>query len=193
MNNLFDAIEFAVRAHSGQFRKGTRVPYIVHPMGVAKVLIEHGYAEPVVIAGLLHDTVEDTRVTIEEIRAQFGDEVAELVAAMTELPRSFSWGERKQDMLARLATAPFDVLALECADKLDNLREIQTNYARHGEATWERFNRPKPYQHWYYASLAQRFLERVPDAPRHSLFCEFASTVENVFGDESNSLTPNPI
>lgn len=190
---LFEAIEFAVRAHAGQFRKGTRVPYIVHPMGVAKLLIETGYPETVVIAGLLHDTVEDTPVTIEEIRAQFGDEVAELVAAMTELPRSFTWEERKQDMLARLATAPPDVLALECADKLDNIREIQTDYARHGEATWARFNRPKLNQHWYYTSLAQRFLERVPDAPRDSLFYEFARTVENVFGDESGSLTSNPV
>jgi (p)ppGpp synthase/HD superfamily hydrolase len=188
MKNLFEAIEFAVYAHSGQFRKGTGVPYIVHPMGVAKLLIENDYTEAVVIAGLLHDTVEDTRVTLQEIRAQFGDAVAELVAAVTELPRSFTWEQRKQDILTRLATAPREVLALECADKLDNIREIQMNYVRTGEATWERFNRPKLYQHWYYASLAELFSERVPDAPPHSLFREFASAVESVFDDRKEIL-----
>lgn len=183
MKNLFEAIEFAAHAHSGQFRKGTRVPYIVHPLAVAKLLIEYEYGEAVVIAGVLHDTVEDTRVTLEEVRTQFGDTVAELVAAVTELPRSCTWEERKREILSRLATAPVEVLALECADKLDNIREIEANYERNGEATWERFNRPKPYQHWYYATLAHLFLERVPDSPMFSLFREFARAVESVFGN----------
>ena len=56
---IFQAVEFATKAHSGQFRKGTNVPYLVHPLGVCKILIEAGCSEDVVVAGLLHDTVED--------------------------------------------------------------------------------------------------------------------------------------
>jgi (p)ppGpp synthase/HD superfamily hydrolase len=61
MPKLFDAIEFATRAHEGQFRKGTRIPFIIHPLSVAKLLIEREFSEEVVIAGLLHDTLEDAR------------------------------------------------------------------------------------------------------------------------------------
>lgn len=182
MDLIFDAIEFATRAHAGQYRKGTRIPYIAHPLAVAKLLIENNFEPEVVIAGLLHDTIEDTNVTIQEIRARFGERVAVIVAAVTELPRSFAWEERKRAILQQMETAPFEVLALECADKLDNLREIQNNFARVGEATWERFNRPKKYQQWHYASLAQLFLRRVPKPETHFLFTEYARMIQQVFG-----------
>jgi (p)ppGpp synthase/HD superfamily hydrolase len=69
---IFEAIEFGARAHAGKYRKGTEVPYIVHPLGVMKILVEHGASEDLVVAGILHDTVEDTYVTLEDIRNSFG-------------------------------------------------------------------------------------------------------------------------
>lgn len=189
MDPIFEAIEFAAQAHAGQYRKGTHVPYIAHPLAVAKLLLENDFDSAVAIAGLLHDTVEDTRVTLEEIRARFGDRVAALVRAVTEPPRTFTWEERKRAMLQQLEQASFQVLALECADKLDNLREIQNNYARLGEATWERFNRPKEYQHWHYASMAQLFMRRVPEFETNLLFREYVYLVQAVFG----ALTPPPL
>lgn len=187
MNPLFDAIEFATRAHRGQYRKSTRIPYIVHPLNVVKLLVESGCPDEVVIAGALHDTVEDTPVTREEIRARFGDAVADLVDAVTEPSRSAPWEERKRAILARLATAPLPVLQLEAADKLDNLRSIQQDYLRQGDAVWERFNRPRPYQHWHYASLADLFKQRVPDYASIPLFNDFVLTVEEVFGKDSTA------
>ena len=189
MDILFEAIEFAARAHAGQYRKGTQVPYIAHPLGVAKLLIENDFDTEVAIAGLLHDAVEDTHVTLDEIRARFGERVADIVSAVTEPPRTFTWEERKRAMLEQLEHASFEVLALECADKLDNLREIQNNFARIGDATWERFNRPKEFQHWHYASIAQLVIRRVPDFESHFLFREFVRAVQTTFG----SLTPPPI
>ncbi len=76
---IFQAVEFASTAHSGHFRKGTNVPYIIHPLGVAKILIEHGCSEEIVVAGILHDTVEDTAITLEDIRRSFGERVDHLV------------------------------------------------------------------------------------------------------------------
>ena len=182
MDLIFPAIEFAARAHAGQYRKRTKIPYIVHPLAVAKLLIENNFPAQVVAAGVLHDTVEDTNVTLDEIRAAFGDEVASLVGAVTEPPRTFSWEERKRAILRQMETAPLSVLAIECADKLDNLRDIQAHSARDGEAVWERFNRPKPYQHWYYASIAQVFLRRISNSDDSLLFRDFVDAVQAVFG-----------
>ena len=92
---IHEAIIFAALAHEGQKRKGTDVPYIVHPFEVAQILTKAGASESVICAGLLHDTVEDTEVTLEEIRQKFGGEVAGMVSVMTE-DKSLSWEERKQ-------------------------------------------------------------------------------------------------
>jgi len=182
MSQLFDAIEFATHAHSGQYRKATRIPYIIHPLNVVKLLIESDCPEVVVIAGALHDTVEDTAVTAGEIRARYGNDVADLVDAVTEPPRAAPWEDRKREILVRLATAPPPVLLVEAADKLDNLHSIQADYARQGDAVWDRFNRPRPYQHWHYASLAQVFMQRIPAYATIPLLNEFVQTVEDVFG-----------
>src|SRR6476660_5351370 len=102
MPRLFDAVEFAAHAHAEQFRKGTRIPYITHPLNVMRLLIEADCAEDVVIAGLLHDTVEDTPVTLDDIRSRYGSVVADLVAGVTEPPRTFTWEQRKQSVLNQL-------------------------------------------------------------------------------------------
>ncbi len=189
MDPIFVAVEFAARAHAGQYRKRTTIPYIVHPLAVAKLLIEYDFPQDVVLAGVLHDTVEDTAVTVDEIRTAFGNEVAALVSAVTEPPRTFSWEERKRAILEQMETAALPVLALECADKLDNLRDIQAHSARDGDMVWERFNRPKLYQHWYYASIAQIFLRRISETDDSLLFRDFIDSVQTVFG----SLTPPSI
>ncbi len=96
-SRVFHAIEFAAKAHQGQFRKGTKIPYIIHPIGAAQILIEYGCSEEVIIAAILHDTVEDTKVTIQEIEKEFGKEVSKLVEHASELPQeTHSWKERKK-------------------------------------------------------------------------------------------------
>ena len=85
---IFKAIEFSTKAHSGQCRKGTKIPYITHPLNVAKTLIQLECSEPVIVAGILHDTLEDTRVTFDELLEIFGKEIADLVNSASEPNRS---------------------------------------------------------------------------------------------------------
>jgi len=99
---IFKAIEFAAKAHAGQYRKGTRVPYLVHPLNVAKILIDSGCSDVVAVAGILHDTVEDTPITLDEIRKHFGQAVAELVAGASEPDKSDTWENRKKHTIEYL-------------------------------------------------------------------------------------------
>jgi (p)ppGpp synthase/HD superfamily hydrolase len=178
---IFDAIEYAAQAHREHFRKGTSIPYIIHPIGVAKILIEYDCSEEVVIAGLLHDTVEDTAVTLEAIRARFGEHVAGLVEAASEPDKSDTWENRKRHTLESLKTAPMEVLLLSCADKLDNIRSIKEDYERFGESVWKRFRRAKDSQKWYYGELADLFMSRAEGEPGATLFRQFYYEVLQVF------------
>jgi len=180
---IFRAIEFAAKAHRNHYRKGTRIPYIVHPLNVAKILIEYGCTEEVVAAGILHDTTEDTPVTPGEIRKEFGDKVAELVEAASEPDKSDTWEHRKSHTVEYLKTAPMDVLILSCADKLDNVKSIIKDVEKHGESVWDRFNRPKDDQEWYYRSLVEVFNSRAGENETASeLFKRFALKVKILFG-----------
>jgi len=179
---LFRAIQFAVDAHAGQFRKGTAIPYVFHAVGVAQILAAAGCAEEVVVAGLLHDTVEDTSVTLGEIRTVFGDEVARLVEGVSEPDKSDAWENRKQHTIDGLATAPTEVLLVTCADKLDNIRAIEHDLERVGASVWSRFSRPKAQQRWYYASVAEMLGRRLADEPGASLARKLRHKVAAVFG-----------
>lgn len=179
---IFEAIEFAVKAHAGQFRKGTKVPYIVHPLGVAKVLIECGCSKKVVAAGILHDTIEDTSLTVEDVTERFGEGIAALVKAVSEPDKSDTWENRKRHTIKYLQTAPMEVLLVSCADKLDNIRAIREDYSRVGESVWSRFNRSRESQRWYYRSLADVFVNRMRAEPCAYLSRQFQSAVKEVFG-----------
>lgn len=162
---LFDAIEFAAKAHRGQFRKTTRVPYLVHPLAVAQTLIEWGAPEDVVIAGLLHDTVEDTATTLGDLVSRFGEEVAVLVSYVSEPEKSLPWEARKAHTLEVLRRAPVAALTLACADKLDNLRSMAATLEREGEALWTRFKRGREAQRGYYGAIAELVRARGAGTP----------------------------
>jgi len=182
-DRIFDAIEFAVKAHRGQFRKGSHVPYIVHPIGVSKLLIEAGCDEDVVIAGLLHDTLEDTPVTVQEIKLHFGEKIATIVESISEPDKTDTWEHRKTHTIEFLkTTAHVDSLLVECADKLDNIRAIRQDFARFGDNLWCRFKRGKDKQQWYYRALAEAFSLRAEESPQLSLLVKsFKQETEEVF------------
>lgn len=180
---VFKAIDFAVRAHRGQYRKGTSIPYVIHPLNVSRILIEANCDASIVVAGILHDTLEDTQVTIQELRAAFGDAVADHVAAVSEVDKSAPWEARKQHTLERLASASQDILLLALADKLDNIRSIWRHLQHDGEAVWIRFNRPRHDQAWYYENLLQLFDERIISPRGRKLCAQFRSVVKDVFSD----------
>jgi len=181
---IFKAIEFAARAHSGQYRKGTKIPYIVHPLGVAKILIEYGCPEHLIVAGILHDTVEDTPVTLDEIKQSFGWHVADLVEAASEPDKSDTWENRKNHTIAMVTILSDEAVVLVLADKLDNIRAIRADYERYGEDLWQRFNRPREKQKWYYEGLSIIFTDRLSDEQSRNLLGIFKSEVALVFGDD---------
>jgi (p)ppGpp synthase/HD superfamily hydrolase len=181
---IFDAIEYAARAHREHYRKGTRIPYIAHLISVAKILIEYDCTEEVIVAGILHDTVEDTSVTLEDIHRSFAEKVADLVEAASEPDKSDTWENRKRHTIEYLKTAPMDVLLLACADKWDNIRSIREDYERVGESVWKRFRRAKDSQEWYYSALAEIFMNRAEGEPGATLFRQFSYEVQQVFPKE---------
>lgn len=181
---IFAALRFADEAHSGQVRKGTRIPYLIHPLNVAKILLDHGCSDELAVAALLHDTVEDTPVTVEEIRTIFGDAVARLVEFATEPAKLWTWERRKQHTLDLLGSGEPTALLLSIADKLDNIRSIRYDLERCGEKAWERFKRPRDKQRWYYESLSRIFDARLVEAPGVNLAAQFRTEVEAVFGQK---------
>ena len=178
---IFKAIEFATKAHSGLYRKGTKIPYITHPLNVAQILIEYECPESVVTAGILHDTLEDTQATVDDIRDAFGYEVADLVNAVSEPNKSDTWENRKAHTIKHLKTASPEVLMISLADKMDNIKKIREDYEKIGNKVWERFNRPKEKQKWYYAALADVFSMRLNDPKTAFLVNHFRSEVNLVF------------
>jgi (p)ppGpp synthase/HD superfamily hydrolase len=181
---IFDAIEFAAAAHRGQYRKGTPIPYLMHPLGAARTVIAAGYPEHVVAAAILHDIIEDTEHTVDDIRGRFGDRVAALVDACSEPNHhDASWEERKQHTVKTLAGATDpEVLIVAIADKLDNIRSIREDLELRGELTWKRFKRGREQQAWYYRALSEVFGQRMDGEVGRLLAEEFGREVELVFG-----------
>jgi (p)ppGpp synthase/HD superfamily hydrolase len=184
---IFEAIEFAAAAHRGQFRKGTRIPYIIHPLNAARTLIEAGCAEPLVVAAILHDVVEDTPRTLDEIRSGFGARVADLVESATEPHRWATWEQRKRHTIEHLRTADDDMLLVAIADKLDNIRDLRDDLSLRGEETWKRFKRGRKDQAWYYTSMEEIFSQRMTADPAVRLARLFGEEVRAVFNGSSAS------
>ena len=178
---IFKAIEFAAKAHSGQYRKKTKIPYIVHPLAVADILIEHNCPDEVVIAAVLHDTVEDTHVTLDDIKVHFGEKIAALVRDASEPDKSQSWEKRKTHTIESIAHLPIDALVLICADKLHNLKSIRKDLEKQGESVWQRFNHPKEKQKWYFESILAALRPRMRGSSYNPLFREFETEVNRVF------------
>ena len=178
---IFKAIVFAAEAHSGQYRKGSLIPYLIHPLEVGNILIEYGCSPDVVAAGILHDTVEDTSANLESINSFFGGHVAGLVQGVSEPDKSDTWENRKNHTIDYLKHAPLEILFIACADKLHNVRSIIKDYKQLGNAVWTRFNRPGEDQKWYYTSLAKIFTGRCESESFNKLAAEFKSVVDEVF------------
>lgn len=160
------ALALAIEAHDGQVRKGTTIPYIAHPMGVASLALSYGADEDQTIAALLHDTLEDGGPQyVERIREQFGDNVLRLVEGCTdELPdaggRKAPWEARKRRYLAHLNEASDDVLLVSGCDKLYNARAIVGDLLAMGQAVFDRFTAGREQTLWYYQNLAAVYMAR---------------------------------
>ena len=177
------AIIFAVKAHSGTERRGKGYPYIVHPMEAVEIVSTMTADQELLAAAALHDTVEDTDVTVDQIREEFGDRVADLVASESdEFPAGVSeedsWHSRKQAAIDRLSKASHDAKIVALGDKLSNMRAIARDYAIQGDALWNIFHAKDPKDHeWHYRGLAEA-LSELSDTLAYK---EFENLINQVF------------
>jgi GTP pyrophosphokinase len=174
------ALLLATRLHAGQTRKETDIPYIGHLLAVAGMVLENGGDEDAAIAALLHDAIEDQghQITLDDIRARFGDPVADIVAGCTDAttyPKP-PWRGRKETYLAHLRRASAAERLVSTADKLHNARAILADYRVLGEALWGRFNGGREGTLWYYRSLVQALRAAGPTP----LLDELARVVEEI-------------
>lgn len=187
MNVLEEAILFATKAHEGQKRKMTGIPYILHPLEVAGII---GTITPdleIMAAGVLHDTIEDCDVDPREIKERFGDRVSALVQSETEdklsdRPASETWKERKEDSLLMLHyTKDTGVRILWLGDKLSNMRSFYRSYLEKGNEIFAGLHMKDPaVQGWYYKSIAKE-LQELKDTEAYK---EYVRLVEYVFGKD---------
>ena len=158
MSKLDLAVKFAKQAHEGQFRKGTDRPYIEHPLEVLEIAKGLTDLEDVLCAAVLHDVVEDAKVSPKQLEKMFGERVAQIVAGESENkregePAEKTWRVRKEETIKHLGNADRDVKLVCLADKLSNARAIVRDYSEIGEKLFERFNASKEDEIWYYQTL----------------------------------------
>lgn len=168
------ALDRAAIWHDGQMRKypGVSVPYLSHVAGVAAILARHGFAEPVVAAGALHDVIEDCGVTHGALVEMFGAEVADLVRHVSEEDKSLSWEARKLAYLEHFSDEPWEAQAITLADKIDNFRSVVVCAQTFGEP-WSMFKRGKDAQVARFRDL----LARAKALPAHPLIDEYEATL----------------
>ncbi|MBO5146412.1 MAG: bifunctional (p)ppGpp synthetase/guanosine-3',5'-bis(diphosphate) 3'-pyrophosphohydrolase [Lachnospiraceae bacterium] len=164
-HSLYKAYAYAAEAHKGQCRKGTDIPYFTHIITTMNYVVELTDDMEVLQAAILHDTVEDTWVTFEDLRREFGARVAELVEAETEnkrhnLPAPVTWEIRKRETIASLKNREYDAKVIVLADKTANLESLVKEHKYRGEAVWKKFNQTdKKKQEWYYRSIREQLAE----------------------------------
>ena len=185
MELVSEAIEFATKVHDGMRRKKSNSPYILHPLETAAIVGTMTDDQEVIASAVLHDVVEDTGVTIEEIEQRFGKRVRELVESETEnkrkeMPASQSWRIRKEESLEVLKkTNDLGVLMIWLGDKLANIRSLYRQLKEDGNAMWEQYNQKDAKEHaWYYYSI----IELTSRLSHTSAWLEFKTFVELVFG-----------
>lgn len=166
------AIEFATKAHEGQFRKGTKRPYIVHPIEVGDIVASMTKDEEVISAAVLHDTIEDCEEVTEAILSEvFTPRVAKMVAQESE-DKSKTWEERKSITIRRIKDAERNVQMICLADKLSNMRDIDRDYPVYGEALWNRFRmKDKDKIGWYYKGVRDALLKEFAGCPVYEEYC----------------------
>ena len=151
------AAEFAARAHEGALRKGSKIPYISHPMEVAVIVALMTDDKDLIAAAYLHDVIEDAGVSYQELEQEFGTRIAQFVKKESE-DKSKSWMERKQATIDRLADAKREDKILAFGDKLSNLRSTAKDYMVVGDEIWQKFRaKDKKLQAWYYESMVDSF------------------------------------
>lgn len=177
------ALCFAAIAHLGSFRKGNRIPYIEHPMETMMLVSQMTDDAEVIAAAALHDVIEDTKYTAEDIRECFGSRVMDLVLMESEdkrrgQPKNVTWKIRKTENLKREKNAPVEAKMIMLADKVSNMRATLQDFRRGGHSIWLKFNMPDEHeQAWYYKSVAHV----LSDLSDYDIYKEYIQMLDIVF------------
>ena len=185
---LHRAIQFATAAHQGQKRKGSGLDYICHPLEVLQILTQCNASLPVLIAGVLHDTIEDTPVTAQQIHDAFGPQVTALVLHHSE-DKGQSWKARKTAAIHQAQTGTLDCKLLIAADKVSNLRSTADDYQKMGDALWQLFRAGRDEISWYYRSMLEALQELQHHPHSAELYAEMAQLYQQVFGPATEPAT----
>lgn len=178
------AIRFAVEAHAGTERRGKGFPYVIHVLEAMAIVATMTNDPELLAAAALHDTIEDTDVTVEELKKQFGPRVAALVEKETDIQLAEdghrkTWRVRKQEAIDRIAASSREAKMVALGDKLSNMRAIARDYHRKGDALWNLFHAPggRADHEWHYRGLAAS-LSELADTEAYQEFC---ALIDDVF------------
>lgn len=185
--SLFDkAVIYATQAHSGTLRRGKAFPYLIHPLEAAVIISEVTSDPEILAAAVLHDVIEDTSTTYEDICNEFGKRIANLVISVSDivpehqdgLSRTEIWRHKKLAYIERLSHSEHDVKLLAIGDKLSNMRAIARDYSSMGDSLWSTFKAgSREALGWYYTSLVDVLDELYGLAP----YDEFRTLVGQIF------------
>lgn len=169
------AMRLATRAHAGQARKESNLPYITHPFMVSLLLAKHGFSDTVLAAALTHDVLEDTPVTAAELEAELGPEVLALVQAVS-YDESLSWEDQRTKYVADVRAASEDVKAISIADKIHNAQSFILGYEAQGKDMWKNFNRGRDKKIWF----EEEMVTMLKETWQHPLVDQYAILVEEM-------------
>ena len=186
------AIQFAARKHHGQMRAGKEpLPYITHLFSVALLVAEDGAHDDVVTAALLHDTLEDTDTTREELVAAFNERVAALVESVSEIKemngKNLDWRVYKENYLALIERADEHALVIAIADKVDNVESRVEGYEKEGATFLTRWKRPNEDYLWFYGEALRIAQMRLPEHPLTKRYAEAHAKQLEIFAGKQES------
>ena len=187
-NKISKAIQVAMQEHEGQYRKGTKVPYIVHLLDVSSILMyEEDLDENVICAGVLHDTLEDTHYTKEQLKQDFGDEVYGLVLFCTEEGNTAdtskeeeirTWKIRKEKSLEKLTQGgKEEEMLVFLADKFSNIKSMYEEKLIVGDDIWNKFNASYEEIKWYYTQILELTQDALSKRRVHQLYSHYVGEV----------------
>lgn len=182
MNITEEAFKFAVLAHYGQIRKGDgETPFLLHPIAVGEILRDYGANNEEIAAGYLHDIVEDTNYTLEDIEKKFGKNIANLVNAASEPDhKNLSWEERKTHTISSIRDKSLSEKIIVASDKINNIESLIKLFNKIGKEDFSNFNKGKDYQEWYYRNIYKSLINNEDE--NNPLFVRLAEGINKVFG-----------
>ena len=185
MNIKEKAKLFAIKAHKGQIRKSDKEkPMIIHPINVANILSEYGYDDNVVAAAYLHDVIEDTKYTKEDLLNEFNDDIVSLVLGATEEDKSLSWEERKTITIDKVKDLDLRHKAVVCADKISNLEDMRIIFEVNGKKDFSAFKRGFDKQKWYYTEVYNSLIYN--EDKDYIMFSRLKLLIDDIFNDNKH-------